>query len=344
MFPVRSPSTPPQNPLSLSGSDRTASPTQVRPSSQPVAVPLPPSVTVGDLIFTTGRVMTALSDAEERVLCGALHSQTQKEPLGSLKDNLLTYAIGAKDYFSPMHLPRDLPERMLVTCVLDPSLNLERVIIADLNQQVYCDARFEPYATAAQALRERGSLPITAEAASRPGATVQPAFSPPAPPEAASPYAALTARAQFSAAARGGSLAAAPFSGAPEARATKRRREGASNAQIRAQLKHPDGTLRTGQQVMDALHARGLGADRKRITSLLQAAVGVRQRPSASDAQLSAQLRNPDGTVRTGSEVTSALNASGLGGNHNRIEPLLRAAKEMQQPAATGSQAGGRMN
>jgi hypothetical protein len=87
-----------------------------------------------------------------------------------------------------------------------------------------------------------------------------------------------------------------------------------------------------------------LGAGTARIASLLQAARGVMHRPPPSDAQISAQLWNPDGTLRTGSEVTSALNASGLGGNHNRIDPLLRAAKEMQQPAATGSQAGGRMN
>ncbi len=284
MFPVRAPSAPPQNPLSLSGSDRTASPAQERPSSQPVAVPLPPSVTVGDLIFQTGRVMTALSDAEVRILCVALHAQTPKEPL--LNDNnLLTYAIGAKDYFSPRHLPPDLPERMLVTCALDPSLNLERVMIADLNQRVYCDARIEPYATAAQTLAEHGSLPITAAAASRPGSTEGPAFSPPAPPEAASPYASLNARAQFSAAARGGSFAsAAPFSNAPEARATKKKA------------------------------------------------------PPASDAQLRAALREGD-RLRSEAEVMAALQARGVGAGPTRITPLLRAAKEMQQSAATGSQA-----
>jgi hypothetical protein len=121
-------------------------------------------------------------------------------------------------------------------------------------------------------------------------------------------------------------------------------RQQSSIALLSAQLRNPDGTLRTGSEVIDALHDSGLGGRRSRISSLLQAARGVMHRPPASNAQISAQLWNTDGTLRTGSEDTSALHASGLGAGTARIATLLQAAKEMQQPAATGSQAGGRMN
>ena len=185
MFSIGAPSTPPPHDLSLSGADRTATPAQAHPSSQSGALALPPSVSVENYTFHTGRVMTALSDLEGRLLSCAFHPDTPKELFGSLNGNLLTFAIGAKDYPAPAHLPAEQSERMLVTCVLDPFLNLERVIIADLHEQVYCHARCEPSAMAAPAVGEPGSAPLVAETAARPGASIRPAFSPSAAPEGA---------------------------------------------------------------------------------------------------------------------------------------------------------------
>jgi hypothetical protein len=72
----------------------------------------------------------------------------------------------------------------------------------------------------------------------------------------------------------------------------------------------------------------------------MRAAAGLRHAPPLSDAQILAQLRNPNGTLRTEEEVIAALYSAGWGANHIRIRPLLQEAAALQQPAATGSQAG----
>jgi len=298
-------------------------------------VTLPPSVSVANLTFHTGKVMTALSEVEQRILHGAFHPETPKEPIEHLNDNLiLTYAIGAKDYFSPLHLPRDLPEQMRVTCALDQSLNLNRVIIADLKGHIYCDASFEPPATPALALGEQGSL-STREVASGPGSPVRTAFSSPA----ASQYALRDARAQFSAVARTGSslAAAAPLSGAPQAPATNKK--SATDAQIEAQLRNKHGKVRSGREVGSVLRASGLSSSTSRITTQLRKVNVVRPFASASDDQLQKELRNPDGTIRTNAEVTAALHARGLGAGLARMTPMMQAIRGVRHlPTATDDQ------
>ncbi|MFC6478443.1 hypothetical protein ACFQDN_20910 [Pseudomonas asuensis] len=127
---------------------------QVGTSVQPTIAALPASVQVGNLTFHIGRLMTRLSDTKAQLLHSALRSETPKEPLAHSpdkpdNDGVYTYVIGAQDYFASMHLPRQYPERMMLSCALDPSLGLKRVVISELKRdltmgQVYCQAHFEP--------------------------------------------------------------------------------------------------------------------------------------------------------------------------------------------------------
>lgn len=231
---------------------------------------------------------------------------------------------------------------MQVTCALDPSaldpsLNLRRVIITDLEnpQDIYCDASF--------------ALPITKEAASPPGSIGPPAFSPPAPPEAASRDALLTARAKFSDAARGSAsfAAAAPVSGAPEPRATRieARRRPATDDEIREQVKRPTGEVRTREEVKTALHALGCGARRARITPLLQEARGGPPRPTASDDVIREHLSTPTGTVRTREKVRTALHALGVRASAKRIDKQLQAVRGVvQRPSAPAAEIRAQLN
>ncbi|WP_223538375.1 hypothetical protein, partial [Pseudomonas sp. GL-B-16] len=103
-----------------------------------------------------------------------------------------------------------------------------------------------------------------------------------------------------------------------------RRLRGATNDQIRARLKNDDGTLRTQQAVASSLNAAGVGARSARILAQLQAAVGARRLPSATDDQIRAHLKNDDGTLRTHGAVVSALHAVGMGAQDKRIRNLLQ--------------------
>ena len=130
---------------------------QVRTSAHPSIAALPASVKIDNLTFHVGRVMTALSDSEAELLDSALSSETPKESLAHSpdKDGVYSYVIGAKDYFAS-HLPRQYPERMMLSCELDPSLGLKSVVISELKRdlkmgQIYCQAHFEPPHMATQA-------------------------------------------------------------------------------------------------------------------------------------------------------------------------------------------------
>ncbi|WLI10788.1 hypothetical protein [Pseudomonas sp. FP603] len=109
-----------------------------------------------------------------------------------------------------------------------------------------------------------------------------------------------------------------------------RRLRGATDAQIDAHLHNDDGSLRTQRAVASALQAAGLGADTSRITAQLQAAGGARHLRGATDEQINAHLHNDDGSLRTRSDVASALHAVGLGASSARIDALLQAARGPQ--------------
>ncbi|MCF5167319.1 hypothetical protein GIW45_25525 [Pseudomonas congelans] len=122
-------------------------------------------------------------------------------------------------------------------------------------------------------------------------------------------------------------------------RSERQRRPDATDAQIHAHLQKPDGSLRTIKQVGSALHTAGLGAGDKRIAAQLQAAGGARHLPGATDAQIHAQLHNPDGSLRTKLQVASALHTAGLGASNNRIQGQLQAAGGARLlPGATDAQ------
>jgi len=237
-------------------------------------------------------------------------------------NHLLTYAIDAKGYFSPLNFPKQLPEQMIVTCALDQSLNLDRVIIADLNHRLYCDACFEP-PMPQPALGERRSSSVMAVTSSS-GSPGRTAFSPSTPP-AASRNALLDARSLFSAPAMADSSATArPSSDAPRNRAARNKKKGATDDQIKAQLKNPGGTMRNYRQVIKALHAIGLGVDVLRVNEALQNARGRVQLPSASDEQVNTHLKSPGGTERNQRNVMEAMKSAGLGVDANRISKQLQ--------------------
>ena len=114
------------------------------PPSAPTEPRLPPSVTVESSTFHTGRVITSLSATEKLVLESALHPDIPKQPVGEMSNQgLITYTIGAQHYFSSGHIPKQLPHQMIVSCHLDKAMSLDRVIVADMNNHIYCNALFE---------------------------------------------------------------------------------------------------------------------------------------------------------------------------------------------------------
>ncbi|MFC6478843.1 hypothetical protein ACFQDN_23225 [Pseudomonas asuensis] len=128
--------------------------------SQAAAVLRSSSITVGTLTLPLGRVMNTLSEVEQEAFHLAVSAKTPKQRLSVAPDSngLFTYAIGAKDYFSGSHLPAKFPEPLLVTCTLDPALNVSRLLMGDLNGRVYCDAHLEtPHPAAASTSAEPSS-------------------------------------------------------------------------------------------------------------------------------------------------------------------------------------------
>ncbi|MFC6478853.1 hypothetical protein ACFQDN_23290 [Pseudomonas asuensis] len=128
--------------------------------SQAAAVLRSSSITVGTLTLPLGRVMNTLSEVEQEAFHLAVSTKTPKQRLSDGPDSngLFTYAIGATDYFSGSHLPAKFPEPLLVTCTLDPALNVSRLLMGDLNGRVYCDAHLEtPHPAAASTSAEPSS-------------------------------------------------------------------------------------------------------------------------------------------------------------------------------------------
>ncbi|MFC6478827.1 hypothetical protein ACFQDN_23135 [Pseudomonas asuensis] len=105
--------------------------------------------------------MTTLSDSEKCVLYGAIHPETNKQLiLHSPDSGSFIYAVRTNNRFLAPHSSHKLPEKMIVNCVLDPLSNIEQVSISDLNQRVYCRARFEPRTLALEALTGQQDAPL----------------------------------------------------------------------------------------------------------------------------------------------------------------------------------------
>jgi len=111
---------------------------------------LPAAIKVGPYTFHAGRVMTALSEYEAKLLHAVLHCDVPKELHSksvNKDDGFFTYVVGAKDYFASLHFPRDLnlPEQMIVKCALNSSFALLRVIVTDIKgKHIFCDASLNP--------------------------------------------------------------------------------------------------------------------------------------------------------------------------------------------------------
>jgi hypothetical protein len=336
MFVTGAPSTPSSSVLGRSAGDSTSALAQVPLASQIVHATVPPSATVGNLTFAIGRVMTALSDLEKIILEGALHTQTFKQSLGDLNDNrLLTYVITVED-FAPVHLWQQLPQQMMVTCALDQSLNLQRVLIADLDQRPCCDARFEPAALPESTREERDNHSIMGGAAGA-GSIARTASSPAVPPAVIQPPLHPT-QALFSAAARGRGLTFIdPLMGTLETPPAKIQKP--SDSQIIERLKNSDGSVRNRGQVMNALRLDNFEVSGARITPLLQQLNGLRSRPRASDEQILNNLRDANGDVRTALQVAGELRNAGVGADTHRIATQLQSQRGLARlPTATDTQ------
>ncbi len=104
----------------------------------------------------------------------------------------------------------------------------------------------------------------------------------------------------------------------------------ASDEEIKARLRNPDGTLRNEKDVLRALHADELGAQNRRIHFFLRQALGGQAREAATDDEIRVCLQNPDGTLRTARQVREALHAENLAAGEARIGFLLREARARQ--------------
>ena len=280
-------------------------------AQQPSRPALATSVQVGDHTYQIGRLMTILSDHEAQLLHGALHPGTQKEHLSDETDKpgLINYAIGAKDYFSSVHLPQHYPPRMVVTCAQDNS-QINRLIISDPpNKHVYCDARFE--SPAAQPRQDASPHP-------QPLATQAPAVNP---------------------------LTVSSNKALVQATGAALRLPNATPMQIDAHLRNDDGSYRYPEEVAISLHTAGLRASDDKIGARLRAAGGVSVRSIATPEEIDAYLRNGDGSSKSQKQVIDALRKDGFGAGSRGVERHLPdAGGRGRRPGATDKQIDDRLH
>lgn len=100
----------------------------------------------------------------------------------------------------------------------------------------------------------------------------------------------------------------------------------ATDGQLDQHLHNDDRSLKTPRQIGRALRAVGLKASADRIKAHREAAGGQRDLITATDDQIKAQLRKPDGTARTKDEVGDALRSAGLTVRNDRIVAVRKLA------------------
>ncbi|MBF7142742.1 MULTISPECIES: hypothetical protein [Pseudomonas] len=309
--------------------------------------------------------MTVLSDSEAELLHSALRSEMPKEPLASSpdKDGVYSYVIGATDYFASAHLPRQGPERMMVSCALDPSLGLQSVVISDLKSgHAYCQAHFEPPHMATQTpaseqapssmagqppsrthlsvfsnsdlMKEliQGHNPQDEELRQGSGASVS------TQSRVFSHNGSAGASAEVSRSSRNlrilaprstpNQVPSLPSRSGATSESQRPKRQKVTDAQIDALLYNDDGeTFRTNKEIGRLLRTAGFSAGDNRIQGRLQALAGLRQLPGATDEKIREYLHDPeDGSLRTQQEVISAMREDRWGAKTHRIVAQMQAA------------------
>lgn len=344
---------------------------QIGTSVSPSVAALPASVHIGNLTLHVGHVMTALSDSEAQVLHWALHSETPKETFAHSpdEDGVYSCVIGAKDYFECAHLPRQYPERMMLSCELDASLGLKSVVISDLNRdlkmgQVYCRAYFDHLAratqtpTSEQAASSMASLPpsrtnlsfftnseLTNEFIQR--HNPQDFLEDPLPSQVSNSAESMTfthdnsadtgsvslgpIRAHRSDTNRTQPYPASSQSGSASEVTRRIRRKGATDEQLSNQTRHEDGSLKTQKEVANDLHGQNIGADNNRIVKQLRGTREVRRK--ATDEDIVINLRREDGTFKKTKQVVDDMHALGLGVAPQRVVAQLKAAGALRESA-----------
>jgi hypothetical protein len=112
---------------------------------------------------------------------------------------------------------------------------------------------------------------------------------------------------------------------------------GATDVQIAAHL-YNEGSLRSEKRIASALRHAGLGASSARIRDQLRSAKGAPILPTATDDQIAEHLYKNNGSLRTQTEVASALRDVGKGASGQRIFNRLQVAKRKQDRGGATAQ------
>ncbi len=112
----------------------------------------------------------------------------------------------------------------------------------------------------------------------------------------------------------------------------------ATDEQIRARLRNPDGTLRSQRGVANAVRGDELKAGYSRIAFQLQAAggkrratLGTQKMQSATNAQIRALIENSNGVLKNRKDISIALHAKGLTASNNHITSMLQSLRGVRR-------------
>ncbi|RWR03318.1 hypothetical protein ED28_03205 [[Pantoea] beijingensis] len=119
------------------------------------------------------------------------------------------------------------------------------------------------------------------------------------------------------------------WQGAESSQAGSSRTRGATDDDIRRHLRTPNGTLRSQAVIRQSMNDAGLPVGPNRINDLRRMEPDyVSRRPGATDDQIRAHLRTPNGRLKSCDEIVQSLNQVGLGAGDRRINFILTAAPD----------------
>lgn len=174
MNPIQSPPQPSRPIALMAGSQASVSKfLQITSPAQSLLASIPADLKIAGANYHIGKVNTSLA---------ALHTDTSKQPVAPAmdEDSIHSYLIDAKNAFSSSHLPlgTNLPEQLMVTCELNQSFALQRILISGKgDNHTYCLAQFEH--PALQTYPPQVGQPAGAGAAPAAGLTAPPAHDSP---------------------------------------------------------------------------------------------------------------------------------------------------------------------
>jgi hypothetical protein len=121
---------------------------QITSPEQSLLASIPADLKIAGANYHIGKVNTLLAFPEAALLHAALHTDTSKQPVAPAMDEygIHSYLIDASNAFASSHLPlgANLPEQLMVTCELNQSLALQRILISGKgDNHTYCLAQFE---------------------------------------------------------------------------------------------------------------------------------------------------------------------------------------------------------